>query len=201
MITTFQFITALLGALFLFYGMDVRRKPGTGNFVAPVWQALMKLCAFALLGGIGWIVLRMQHAGAAECLGLAFMAAGTAFVVAAKRALGASHTFTGQYRERPQLVTRGVYAVTRNPLYFGVFLVEIGALLCALHQVPILLPDRHLAWFGLFGAALAYAVGFNCAMAVREARELERRVGEEYRRYRAAVPFLVPFIRFRAGAE
>ena len=40
--------------------------------------------------------------------------------MAAKRALGKAHTFTGQYLERPELVTRGVYSITRNPLYFGV---------------------------------------------------------------------------------
>ena len=188
----FQLSAGVLGALFLIYGMDVRRKAGARDFVAPVWQALMKICAFALLGGLAWIVARMQAPGAIDWLGLAFIAGGTAFVAAAKRALGRSHTFTGQYQERPRLVTHGVYAHTRNPLYLGVFQVELGALLCALHQVPLLLPENHAMWFGAFGAALAYAVGFNCAMAVREVRELERRTGDDYRRYRARVPFLIP---------
>ena len=191
----FQLAAALLGVLFLVYGMDVRRKAGARDFVAPLWQAIMKLCAFALLGGMAWIVFCMQAPGAIDWLGLAFIASGTAFVVAAKRALGKSHTFTGQYQEEPQLVTHGVYAITRNPLYFGVFQTEFGALLCALQQVPVLLPENQALWLGGFGAALAYAVWFNCAMAVREGRELERRIGDAYRRYRSSVAFLVPFAR------
>ena len=200
LLTLFQLAAAPLGVLFLIYGMDVRRKAGGRDFVPPAWQALMKVCAFSLLGGLAWIVACMHAPGAIDWLGLAVIGTGTAFVVAAKRALGRSHTFTGQYQEEPRLVTHGVYAFTRNPLYFGVFQIELGALLCALHQVPLLLPDGHAVWFGAFGTALAYAVCFNWAMAVREARELERMTGDAYRRYRARVPFLVPFVRPRPEA-
>ena len=194
-ITLFQTVAMILGALFVVYGMDVRRRPGARSFVAPVWQRLMKGCAFLLIGGFVWLALSMTQAAFADWIGLLFMFAGTSFVMAAKAALGRSHTFTGQYLERPRLVTNGVYAVTRNPLYFGVFLCEFGAFLCALHQVPILLPQHYPYSLAAFGLALLYAVSFNWTMARREARQLECHFGEPYRRYRLSVPFLVPWLK------
>lgn len=191
-LTLFQTAAAVLGALFVIYGMDVRRKAGARNFIAPAWQWLMKLCAFSLIGGFLWLALSMQEPGFIDWLGLVFMLSGTAFVAAAKRALGTTHTFTGQYMEKPRLVTHGVYAFTRNPLYLGVFQCELGVLLCAVHQLPMLLPQSWAYWLGVFGAALLYAVGFNLAMAMREARQLECQFGEDYRDYRSRVPFLIP---------
>lgn len=85
------------------------------------------------------------------------MGNGTALVVAATRTLGAAHTFAGQYRERPELVTRSVYGLTPNPLYLGVFQCELGALLCAARHVPALFPDGYSYWSGIVAAALAYA--------------------------------------------
>jgi protein-S-isoprenylcysteine O-methyltransferase Ste14 len=191
-LTLFQISAAILGALFIAYGMDVRRKPGARNFVGRSWQFLMKACAFALIGGFMWLVLSMTETGAIDWLGLVLMASGTAFVAAAKSALGSTHTFTGQYLEKPVLVMDGVYAFTRNPLYLGVFQCELGVLLCAVHQVPVLLPQNYGYWLGGFGLALLYAVAFNLMMAVREARQLELQFGEDYRQYRARVPLFIP---------
>jgi protein-S-isoprenylcysteine O-methyltransferase Ste14 len=188
-------------ALFLWYGMDVRRKAGARDFVPPFWQALMSVAALSLLGAFIWVVLAIREPAGLDWLGLALMGSGTSFVVAAKRALGPMHTFTGQYREHPRLVTSGVYAVTRNPLYFGVFQCELGALLCAVRQVPALLPRAYPYWFAAFGLALAYAVSFNWIMARREAHQLERQCGDTYRQYRSHVPFLIPSTRSHSEVQ
>jgi protein-S-isoprenylcysteine O-methyltransferase Ste14 len=188
----YQATAALLGALFMFHGMDVRRKEGARDFVAPAWQLLMKLCAWLLIAGFAWLVASMREPGMIDWLGLALGTSGTAFVVAAKWALGDAHTFTGQHLERPRLVTHGVYAITRNPLYFGVFQCELCMLLVALHQLPFLGLEDSLYWFGLFASALIYAVSFNFWMARCEARCLELCFGDTYRHYRSRVPFLVP---------
>ena len=197
----YQASAASVGALFLFYGMDVRRKAGVQDFIAAPWQLLMKLCALLLIAGFTWLVASMREPGMIDWLGLTLGAAGTAFVAAAKRSLGNAHTFTGQYLEKPRLVTDGVYALTRNPLYFGVFQCELWMLIVALHQLPVLRPDDGLYWFGPFVAALAYAVSFNLWMAKLEARYLERCFGDTYRRYRSKVPFLVPLFVPNPGGQ
>jgi len=188
----YQATTAFLGALFMLYGMDVWRKKGARDFVAPAWQTLMKLCAWLLIAGFAWLVASMDEPGMIDWLGLALGVSGTAFVVAAKRTLGDAHTFTGQHLERPRLVTHGVYAITRNPLYFGVFQCELWMLIVALHQLPLLGLEDNPYWFGLLAPVLIYAVSFNLWMARREARCLELYFGDTYRHYRSRVPFLVP---------
>ena len=200
-LTLFKSAAAILIVVFLYYGMDVRRKVGTRYFVTPVWQSLMKICSFALITAFTWVAFSMRQLHVIDWLSLAALAAGTGFVVAAKRALGAVHTFAGQYLEKPKLVMRGVYAITRNPLYFGVFLCEFGAALLMLDQPPLLLPQTHPYWLSALAAALIYAVAFNWNMAVNEARYLQGCFGDAYRQYRARVPFLIPFIRLGKEVE
>ena len=193
----FQVIACALVALFVYYGMDVRQKSGARNFITPFWQMLMKLLSFALIAAFAYGVWSVRYPGAVDYLALVLMASGTGFVAAAKQVLGKAHTFTGQYLRKPDLITHGVYAVTRNPLYFGVFQCEIGASIFLLHQAPAMWPQSWPYWlFGLAGA-LVYVVSFNLRMAVHEAAYLENFFGDRYRQYRARVPFLIPFSNVR----
>ena len=103
----FQIAAGILAALFLYYGMDVRRKEGAKDFVALAWQKLMKFCSFLLVGAAVWITLGVRQLNAVDWLDLAVMASGTAFVAAAKHALGKAHTFTGQYLGKPMWSREG----------------------------------------------------------------------------------------------
>lgn len=197
----FKAIAVAMTALFVYYGMDIRHKKGTQNFVAPHWLILMKLCSFMLIGAFVWFMLATNSIGVIDWLSLALMSSGTALILAAKRALGTAHTFTGQHLEKPSLVTHGVYTFTRNPLYFGVFQCEVGASVFALNQAPGILPDSYLYWLSALTAALLYAVVFNWKMAKREACFLESHFGDAYRKWSAVTPFLVPFTSVRKGSQ
>jgi predicted metal-dependent hydrolase/protein-S-isoprenylcysteine O-methyltransferase Ste14 len=186
-------------AIFLRYGMDLRRRPGARYLTHPASQAGLKLAALLLLAGHGWVLASLGRVAPLDWLALLPLLAGAGLVWAGKRRLGRWHSFSGQFREDGELVTDGIYAATRNPLYLGVFLFELGATGLALHQLPLLRPMDWPWWLALAGAALAYAVWFNLTMAVAEARQLERRFGAAYRAYRDRVPFLLPRLR-RAAA-
>ncbi len=201
MTTLFQTIAGILVAFFLYYGMDVRRQDGARDFAAPVWQTLMKLCSFLLVGAFLWIALSTHQVSLGDWLDLAVMISGTTFVTAAKNELGRAHTFTGQYLANPRLVTTGVYAITRNPLYFGVLQCEVGASLLVVHHGTVLFPRSYPYGLSILAVALLYAVFFNWYMAVHEARYLLRYFGEEYRRYRTDVPFAVPLIGLRKDVK
>jgi len=79
-----------------------------------------------------------------------------------------------------RLIVKGPYRLSRNPIQFGAILYYLGFGL--LFATP---------GAALFAALIALAGGSAYHRFVEE-RELELRFGEEYRRYRARTPFLVP---------
>src|SRR5262245_41124900 len=111
-IDLFHVFTIALAAAFVYFGMDVRPRPGTMNLAGRGWQALMKFSSFALIVVVFNLAVTARQIGGLDWAGLALMATGTAIVTAAKRTLGRAHTFTGQCLKNPRLVTRGVYALT-----------------------------------------------------------------------------------------
>src|SRR5258708_37775635 len=82
----YQAASAFIGLLFVTYGMDIRRKAGARDFVAPAWQGLVKLCAVLLIGGFAWLVASLPQPGLIEWLALLLGVSGTAFVVAGQAA-------------------------------------------------------------------------------------------------------------------
>ena len=73
----------------------------------------------------------------------------------------------------------GIYAHTRNPLYAGSFLIGLGA--CIMGGDPLFL-----------GAFLVVFPLYYWRVIRREERYLDRRYGDAYQRYVAAVPRIVP---------
>lgn len=90
----------------------------------------------------------------------------------------------GYLKKDRVLVQAGPYAMTRNPLYFGSFLVGIG--LCLACGSPGL-----LLWFAVF-----FGVFYYPAM-VAEREHLRALFGPAYDRYERAVPLFLPRLRRR----
>jgi protein-S-isoprenylcysteine O-methyltransferase Ste14 len=78
------------------------------------------------------------------------------------------------WRPSTAMVTDGVYRFTRNPMYLAMALVYLGAALAT---------DSALALALLPPLLVAVQVG----VVLREDRYLERKFGDDYRRYRASV--------------
>jgi protein-S-isoprenylcysteine O-methyltransferase Ste14 len=107
-------------------------------------------------------------------VGLPVALAGTVF-----RALAA-----GVIRKDSTLATSGIYALTRNPLYFGSFLLTAGFTIMSASGVAAILL--------LVPFALIYP-----AVIRREEAHLEALFPEEFRRYKDKVPGFVPRLTFR----
>lgn len=78
-----------------------------------------------------------------------------------------------------RFVARGPYRHVRNPMILGVFFILLGEAL-VLRSWPL------FAWFLLFAAANSAYIPWI------EERGLERRFGDDYLRYKAAVPRWLP---------
>ena len=95
----------------------------------------------------------------------------------------------GHIRKNDRLATSGPYAHTRNPLYFGSFLLGLGFTIAAGRWV-----------LALLFAALFLGIYFP-VMRV-EASHMAELFGPEYHAYKRAVPLFLPrFTKFRQGGS
>lgn len=91
----------------------------------------------------------------------------------------------------PQLVMDGPYAFIRHPLYVGNFFIVIGFCLIGWAWMPWML----LVAFVLFWVQYYFIIRL-------EERHLAEVFGQEYLKYKAAVPMFVPFKgKYRASSE
>ena len=97
---------------------------------------------------------------------------GTVLVASARRDIGRSYTWTGYHLEHPLLVTRGVYARVRHPIYQGIWLFMAGGTLTVFGRVS-------LAAHVVAGLALVYIGAFLTVAASRETRYLAAVIGED----------------------
>jgi len=100
---------------------------------------------------------------------------------------------TGHLLKTDELTTAGPYGHLRHPLYAGALLMGTGFLLMAGPQVATVLLPLGLVFY--FGYYLAYKERV-------ESERLEAIYGDEFRRYRASVPALIPRLtRWRAHPD
>ena len=86
---------------------------------------------------------------------------------------------SGHIRKNTELATAGPYAHTRNPLYFGSFLIGLGFTVASGRLLLAL----------LFGALF---LGIYFPVMRVEASTLDELFGEDYQSYRRAVPLFFP---------
>ncbi len=110
----------------------------------------------------------------AAWLGWAMLAAGLGILALGALSLKRAGTPMNPYRPSTVLVTAGPYRYSRNPLYIALMLAYLGTAVVVNTVWPIML---------LPGLLFLMQWG----VIAREERYLERRFGDEYRRYQARV--------------
>jgi protein-S-isoprenylcysteine O-methyltransferase Ste14 len=108
-------------------------------------------------------------------VGLALVALGLWYVVRANIIFRREKTPFQPWRPTRIIAARDIYGYSRNPMYQGfiVLVLGLGVLLRSDGTMLMLLPAAMLVHYGV---------------VLREERYLDRRFGESYRRYMAAVP-------------
>jgi protein-S-isoprenylcysteine O-methyltransferase Ste14 len=108
-------------------------------------------------------------------VGVALVAGGVALALAAERKFKQAGTNAMPWKPSLALATAGVYAKLRNPMYVALATM-VGGVAVALAS------DWMLVLVMPMFAVLHYGV------VKREERYLERKFGDDYRRYKASVP-------------
>ena len=108
-------------------------------------------------------------------VGPALFLLGLASAIIGARTFKRIGTNTNPMRPALALAGEGVFAHLRNPMYVGMGLVVLGIVIAFAFEWTL---------FALIVGALVMHFG----VVLREERYLERKFGEDYRRYKASVP-------------
>ena len=163
-------------------GRDMKTEPNDNEFldfaVRPNrihWPPLLYVATLAAAYGLQWLVpLQPVRLGAWQAIaGVVLLAAGTVSAGWAFSTFRSAGTPVNPTEAAKFLVVKGIYRITRNPMYLGVVLAFTGLGL-VFGSVWLLVLVAPMA-IGLHGLAI-----------LREERHLEVRFGEDYRTYKAA---------------
>jgi protein-S-isoprenylcysteine O-methyltransferase Ste14 len=137
---------------------------------------------FALYGvWPGWLTTPLvPHSFALYWAGIAILAAGLGFSIAARRYLGANWSGTVTVKQNHELIRTGPYAIVRHPIYTGMLVGFIGSAI-SLDEVR-----------GLVAVALV-VVAFLLKIRLEE-RWMTETFGDAYCRYRQEVKALIPYV-------
>lgn len=150
----------------------------TAGVIAP--PPLLALAAIVLGLLLDWIAPAyllsvMLSWGTRILLGMELLAAGGALVIAATNSFRAAHTNIEPWKPSTAIVTTGIFAWVRNPMYVGGLAILLGLAF-------LLASDWMVVMTVITGLILHFGV------VKREERYLEAKFGDIYRRYRDAVP-------------
>jgi len=147
-----------------------------GVFYTP-WLMLMELdFANRIVNGIIYLPdenIRLI----VDILGYVFIAVGLLFY---SLSLYQLLPHTGRRRE---LLTKGLYGVTRHPQYFGILLWTFGFAALGWRLI------NYLMWLTLCCSYLL--------LAEYEEVELEKTFGQDYLQYKSRVPFIIPYLKLK----
>lgn len=108
-------------------------------------------------------------------LGLALFLLGLLSGIVGSRTFGRIGTNVNPRQPALKLADQGIFARLRNPMYVGMGLAVLGIVIGFAFEWTL---------FALVAGALVMHFG----VVLREERYLERKFGEDYRRYKASVP-------------
>jgi protein-S-isoprenylcysteine O-methyltransferase Ste14 len=159
-----------------------RRESLAGRMVTVVLTALTA----ALLAFRGqkphWLNTRfLPQTMVAYWLGLLLVVLGLAFAVWARIHLGRNWSGTVTVKDDHELIRTGPYGLVRHPIYTGLLLAILGTAIAFGEW-------RGLLAFGFLTVAFLFKLR-------REERFMSESFPDDYPRYRAQVPALIPFIR------
>ena len=125
---------------------------------------------------------------------------GTLLVVKAKMDLREHYVWAGYHFKTTKLVTEGVYAFIRHPLYTGTYIFIFGGLLIGISFFGELSPEiLHATWFltyiGLI--TLVYMITLLPIIATRETKLLAQQFGNEFLKYQEQVHAFLPPRKFK----
>lgn len=167
-----------MARLLNFSAPDAGEAGDTAGVIAP--PPLLALIAIVLGLALDWLLPAyllsvLLSWGTRILLGLELMAAGVALAILAERQFRRAGTEVKPWKPSTAVVTTGVFAYVRNPMYVGVMAASLGLAILTASD-----------WMVVMTVVLALVLHFG--VVKREERYLTAKFGEPYVRYLQTVP-------------
>lgn len=143
------------------------------------WVSLVFVCV--QLAGVSVLPIPASYAFAFQVIGFMVMSIGCGICIWARYLLGANWVGGYEYQIKNEqiLVTTGIYAYIRHPIYIGVFLLFIGGEMIA----------QSLLWISVLFMSIPLFL-----QAKREEVLLGKYFGNTYREYQKRTHMFIPFV-------
>ena len=198
-LTMFKIGQFLVLFTFLAFISDIRKKEGMTPLVNSKLILAMKLCYLILLCSYAYMLITMDMLSPLDFIALAVTSLGTFLVVKAKMDLRRHHTWAGYRFKTTKLVTEGIYAFIRHPLYTGVYIFILGGLSIGIARLGGLSTSilREPWVLTNIGLTLVYIMALLPIIATRESKLLAREFGQEFLAYKERVHAFLPLRKFK----
>jgi protein-S-isoprenylcysteine O-methyltransferase Ste14 len=184
----FQFVIL---CVFIALISDFRKKKGMSPLVGELWTCLLKFSYLVPFIIYAQILISITRVSMLDALAIGLTLLGTALVGKAKIDLTSHHTWAGYCSASAGIITNGIYAYIRHPIYTGIYVLILGSLF------PILPRINLSVSMALPAAALisvSYTMGFLAFLANKETAAMLAKHGPPFRHY---VENVHPFLPFR----
>ncbi len=188
-----QFIILLTFVVFI---SDLRKKRRMTPLINGKLTLAMKLCYPILFCIYGFVIVTLELLLFLDFVALAVTSLGTLLVVKAKIDLGRYHTWAGYHFRATKLVTEGVYAFLRHPIYTGVYVFILGGLSTGILHAPWFLTNIGPAAL-VYMVALVYIMALLPIVASQETKLLAQEFGDEFLKYQEQVHAFLPLRKFK----
>jgi len=168
---------------------DLRKKKGMRSLINEKLILAMKFCYLIPICIYGYILVTLDFLLTSDFIALALTFLATLLAMKAKIDLGEHHAWTGFHFETTKLVTKGIYAFIRHPLYTGIFIFIFGALTTGIPH----------SWFltTIALTPLVYIMTFLAVVSTRETKLLAQEFGYAFLKYQEQVHPFLPLRKFK----
>lgn len=147
---------------------------------APIHRTLFYVSKYSILIVWGAMILQIWRIGISsvevppflQLIGLVFWVSGFALLYLARFEMGSSFRL-GTPKEHTALKVDGLFRLSRNPMYVGVYATVVASVLYTLNPVVLVLG--------------AFVIAVHHSIVLAEESHLQRVFGREYLEYRAQV--------------
>lgn len=143
-----------------------------------------------------YVIINLENIFIHTYIGIILNFIGLFLVTKAKIDLGKYHTWTGHILSSTRIITNGIYAFIRHPLYTGIYAFIAGAITISIKNHPFSFYSIVIIMAFIFSIMIFLAI-----TALRESDFLHEKFGEDFVDYKKQVHAFLPIRRYSFDEE